>query len=153
MVNFKILRRDNNITIFTPKQKDDEYYITYKAINYINSLCNTQMNYNNRFQLTIFKVLNQHNVPSYWGGSIYSSDQESINNLYNYIKIHNGWEYKNLNEIGFYCNKFSDTIIGDNLNILNIYNSYKSPSWVLEQLYRAIDQLIMLELEHGVKNI
>lgn len=76
--------------------------MTYKVINFINSLSNTKINYYNRFQLNVFKVLNHNDVFSYWGGSIYSYPQDSINNLYNYIKIHNGWEYKNLNEICFY---------------------------------------------------
>lgn len=153
MNNFKILKRDNNILNFFPIKKNEDYFINYKIKNILNQITNEQINYYNRFQLTTFKVLNQHNVPSYYGGSIYSPDQNSISNLYNYIKIHNGWEYKNLNEISFYCNKFNDTIIGDKLNILNIYNTYKSPNWILEQLCKAVDQLVILELEHGVKNI
>ena len=55
--------------------------------------------------------------------------------------------------IGFTCNKFGDTIIGDKCNIINIEGTYKSPSWVNQEMCRCIDEFMISYLEYGIQNL
>jgi len=150
---FKILRKNKEISIFSPKEKDDDLTLTIRIINFIYPLGNRQMTYYDKFKLRTFKILNNENLPSYWGGGISCYDKKLINNLYHYAKIHQGWEYYNNEEIVFLCNKKSDTIIDNKFNIINIEGTYKSPTWVMQEMCRCIDQFILLELENGIKNL
>ena len=153
MNNFKILRVNNKIVNFIPKNKnEDEITLTFKIINFIYPLNNKTFNYYN-FNLINYKMINEDNMPSYWGGNIYSIDDQLINQLYIYGKIYNGWDYKNQNDIGFSCNKHSDTIIGNNFNVININGTYKAPSWIIQEMCRCIDEFMIFNIQNRIKNI
>jgi hypothetical protein len=154
MENFKILRYGNKIVDFkTKNKKDDEITLTYKIINFIYPLSNKNLDYYN-FKLKAYKLLNRENIPSYWCGTVYCDDHDLINKLYTYGKIHNGWNYKDQNNIRFSCNNFVlDTIVGDKFNVININATYKSPSWVIEELCRCIDEFMILNIQNGIQNI
>ena len=85
---FRILKRNNELTIFSPKEKEDQLNVTYRIINFIYPLGNSQMTYYDKFNLRTFKVLNNENLPSYWGGAISSYDSDLLKILYQYGKIH-----------------------------------------------------------------
>lgn len=150
---FRILRRNNELIIFSPKEKEDQLSVTYRIINFIYPLGNSQMTYYDKFNLRTFRVLNNENLPSYWGGAISSYDSDLLKKLYQYGKIHQGWDYYNDDEIGFTCNKSDDTIVGDKFNLINIEGTYKSPSWVNQEMCRCIDEFMLSYLEYGIQNL
>ena len=153
MENFKILRSGNIIVDFKTKNKnDDEITLTYKIINFIYQLSNKNLDYY-KFKLKAYKKLNKENIPSYWCGIVYCIDETLINKLYIYGKIYNGWNYKAQNNIGFSCNNYTDTIVGDKFNVININTTYKSPSWIIEELCRCIDEFMILNIQNGIQNI